>query len=75
MSEHRRDALRRNYETTKLERDAMARAYAKDGSSVAGNINLQQFDWKLERLAKELADAGELIAVEQAPRETLRLKK
>ena len=61
MSDDRRIALRRNYEQTKLERDALAKAYEASGSGVAGNINLQQFEWKLERLKGELIAAGEII--------------
>lgn len=81
MSDARRTALRRNYETTKLERDAMALAYSKSGASTAGNINLQQYDWKLDRLIAELREAGEIVAVDPVrvepqaePKHTLSLK-
>lgn len=76
MSDSRRTALRRNYDTTKLERDAMEAAYAKNGSALAGNINIQQFDWKLDRMKKELEEAGEVIQDEAPKRDTtLRLKR
>lgn len=68
----RREALLRNYQTIKDERERMANAYAKNGSSVAGQINLEQFDRQLERLRDELAQMGEMVDVDQRAVEAVR---